>query len=585
MYINTQQIDSGRELPYDEHLRYHFIKSLGADTVCYNWTLPYMCSLFGFMKKWLQEEGVSVDSTMIYDTNTIDQKENIFSVVDCVFYKFVFHPMTVKDSMCESNFLLHETDPRNLIRFINCITYHFMTKVGAKDSCFNDQVKFDINALLSKDRLFHNFMADTLDAGNTCQATNDTVTLSADNCDWYIKFIKDYQTESTCTYNTQRFDTTPINSYRDCLHYRFMKSLGADSVCQVSLIEKCDWYYNMVQSLVPTCICACGLIGNLLPLCMLGSGAVETPIAYQLLWLAGVDITFILTWWIVEVLPEILRYYSEKYALTAYQNSIVSVMFVCLRPLANVARSCTVWLTVLIGLYRYQVVCKPYNSLTSHCKQHGHKYVVLVVILSFLYNIPYFCEYYLHRLESGYFNYARTGLVNKEMLDIYSRIHAAVIVSLPCLILFFATVSILLKLKKLKQRRSSMQTSQTSQDSITVMLVAILILFITCQLPYFVWSGFGGDIRNPDLDDSLGWLNEKKKIQGCGSFMFYMRRLVDAGLLLNSSANGFIYFLLNKTFREALFSRCPCRRDEGTEMTEMRTVSTRKTPDDTDPSC
>ena len=329
----------------------------------------------------------------------------------------------------------------------------------------------------------------------------------------------------------------------------------------------------------------------------------ETPIAYQLLWLAGVDITFILTWWVVEVLPEILSYYNEEYALTPYQTSIVSILTVCLRPLAYVTRSCTVWLTVLIGLYRYLAVCKPYNNLTSHCTQHGHKYVTLVVFLSFLYNIPYFCEYYIdcrytpnnyvydiyksycyHRRDFTFYDLVRTGLVSKELLDIYSRIHAAVIVSLPCLILLFVTISILVELRKLKKERSSMQTSQTSQTSITVMLVIILITFIICQLPYFVWSGFGGEIRNPDVDDLLDWLDEETKIQGCGSFMYYIRRLVDAGLLLNSSANGFIYFFLNKTFREALFSRCQCRRNDGIETIEIGPVSTRREQDDTHPS-
>ena len=150
----------------------------------------------------------------------------------------------------------------------------------------------------------------------------------------------------------------------------------------------------------------------------------------------------------------------------------------------------------------------------------------------------------------------RTGLVSRELLHIYSRIHAAVIVSLPCVILFFVTVSILVELRKLKKKRSSMQTSQTSQNSITVMLVTILIIFIICQLPYFVWSGFGSELRNPDLDNFVSWLDEEEKILGCGNFMYYVRWLVDAGLLLNSSANGFMYLFLNKTFREALFSCC-----------------------------
>ena len=173
--------------------------------------------------------------------------------------------------------------------------------------------------------------------------------------------------------------------------------------------------------------------------------------------------------------------------------------------------------------------------------------------------------------------------MNKELHHIiYPRIHAAVIVSLPCLILFFVTVSILVELRKLKKKRSNMQTSQTSQNSITVMLVTILITFIFCQLPYFVWSGFGGDPRNDDSNFHMNY-TFGGKIRGCGSFIYYMRWLVDAGLLLNSSADGFIYFFLNKTFREALFSLCQCGQNRETDTIEMGPVSTRRRQDDTHP--
>ena len=197
----------------------------------------------------------------------------------------------------------------------------------------------------------------------------------------------------------------------------------------------------------------------------------------------------------MEVLPEILRYYNEQYALTPYQSSIVSVLTVCFRPLSYVARSCTVWLTVLIGLYRYLAVCQPFGKLFPHCERHGHKYVILVIILSLLYNIPHFCEYYLHKkaedndwdghYEFNYTGFSHTDLMSEEKLnDIhYSRIHPVIVVTIPCLILSFVTISILAELRKRTKKKKNMRTSQTSQTSITLMLVTILITFIICQLP------------------------------------------------------------------------------------------------------
>ena len=505
-------------------------------------TLIFMCQLFSFVKEWLQEGGVSTKNTMIYDNATIVQKERwIFSDADCEAFSLYSRGY---GECVAGHSMEYVTDPNSIYGFTRCITTHFWTEAGGKNSCMDDSVRPDSDTndkntmtLLSKDRVFYTFMVDTLNAGNTCQARNDAVTFSPDNCNWYIYLVTmtKYRAGSRCTYNTPSTDTDTALHYANCLDYRLMTSLGADSVCNVSLITSCDRYHNMVQSLAPTCICITGLVGNLLSLCMFGSGAVVTPIAYQLLWLAGVDITFILTWWAVEVLPEILHYYSlDLRTLTWYQTSIVSVLTVCLRPLSYVTRSCTVWLTVLIGLYRYLAVCKPYGNLLSHCTQHGHKYVVLIVILSFLYNIPYFCEYYLdyrytddsHIKEDShfaeyfngsdcsypdhYFNGSRgffvhlpTGLVGKELLDIYSRIHAAVVVSLPCLILSFVMISILVKLRKRNKKKSNMQTSQTSTNSITLMLVTILVTFIICQLPYFVWYGIGDKIHSPYLDSFL----------------------------------------------------------------------------------
>ena len=554
---NTPSIGNDIDTSYGDCLHYRFLKSLGADSICKEIAVSLMCNLFGLMKKWLQEGSVSTNNATGYDTDTHVQKQMVFSEADCDDYKRLFSgyrngSLGIYGTTCWS--------------FSRHATIYFMSAMGAESSCYDDSVKSDTDTnvknamtLLSQDSLFYTFMVDTLDAGNICQARNDTVAFPVDKCDSYINLVRNWHIESRCTYNTPRIDNGRELTYHYCVYYRLAKGQGADSICKVSLIKNCDWYYDIVQSLVPTYICVFGLIGNLLSLCMFCSGAVDTSTVYQLQWLAGVDTTFILTWWVVEVLPEILLYYSGRYALTLYQSSIVSILTVCFRPLSYVARSCTVWLTVLIGLYRYLAVCQPFGKLFPHCERHGHKYVILVIILSFLFNIPHVFEYYLHEKKgsfshknkdgywlyyiANYTGFSHTDLMSEEKLnDIhYSRIHPVVVVCIPCLILSFVTISILAELRKRAKKKKNMQTSQTSQTSITVMLVTILITFVICQLPYFVWYGFGGKIQNPDLDSSLRYLDEAKKTKGCGSFMFYLQQLVDAGLLLNSFANGFIY--------------------------------------------
>ena len=130
-------------------------------------TLIFMCQLFGFMKEWLQDGGVSTENTMIYDNDTIAQKERKFSDADCDHYRW----NTKFYGECVDNSMVYETNPKWLAGFISCITDHFMTEMGARDSCSDYSLRSDndTNAkktmtLSSTYRLFYTFMRDTLNA-------------------------------------------------------------------------------------------------------------------------------------------------------------------------------------------------------------------------------------------------------------------------------------------------------------------------------------------------------------------------------------------------------------------------------------
>ena len=235
---NTSRTDSDTKSYYGDCLHYRLMKSLGADSVCARMTLAYMCSLFHFMKEWLQEAGVSTDNTMILDNDIIAQKERrMSSYIDCSQYSWFSEAY----GECDGHSMEHVADPDYLWLFAGCITTHFMTEMDAESSCSDDAVTPDSDTndnktitLLSKDRLFYNFMVDTLDAGNTCNTRKNAVTFSPDNCGMYFRYVRTSHAGSRCAYNTSRADSDTKSCYGDCLHYRLMKSLGADSVCAVN---------------------------------------------------------------------------------------------------------------------------------------------------------------------------------------------------------------------------------------------------------------------------------------------------------------------------------------------------------------
>ena len=137
----------------------------------------------------------------------------------------------------------------------------------------------------------------------------------------------------------------------------------------------------------------------------------------------------------------------------------------------------------------------------------------------------------------------------------YNYVTQPLEVCLPLIILCFVTVKILIKLSKRQKKKSTMQTSSTSQTSVTAVFITILITFAICQIPLFLYMAIFQNIPLLDLR--------------CGSFRFYFLEFAHAGVLLNSSANGYIYFFMNKSFRDALFTRCKCKRNDGPETIEM----------------
>ena len=113
----------------------------------------------------------------------------MFSDADCDAYSWFTKHHGKSFAKCFDNSVEYTADQDDLKSFTYCITNHFMTKMGAKNSCYDGSVRPDSDTndkntitLLSKDRLLYTFMVDTLDAENTCQARNDAVTFSPDNC-------------------------------------------------------------------------------------------------------------------------------------------------------------------------------------------------------------------------------------------------------------------------------------------------------------------------------------------------------------------------------------------------------------------
>ena len=190
-------------------------------------------------------------------------------------------------------------------------------------------------------------------------------------------------------------------------------------------------------------------------------------------------------------------------------------------------------------------------------EQHRRKYVMMVLSMAALCNIPYFFVFYLSRDDKDnkvYFRYDRTNFGQSEYQLVYHNImHLAFTVCFPIIILLIVTVKMMVVLR-IKQR--NMQNSNTLNLSINTVLIIIVLTFIICQLPllansilHVVYGSSGAGARK------------------CGNVLFYLVPLEMVFLALNSAARPFIYMMLKNHFAWPL--RYTLRRAGTIEMISM----------------
>ena len=415
------------------------------------------------------------------------------------------------------------TDSQNgLVNFINYASCCFMTEMGPREYCAFNSVHYenhkdvdDTMTLLYQDCFFFSFMKHKLNVGDICinkGATFDAfvffrllkVVLSESNCKWYRNNANSQPDGSK---DSHKKDNGTELSYFDSVHYRFMKSKGADVVCYDHSIEDLinndledtatEFLSERYQSfkfavLIVNCIlCIIGLASNLTSLYLFHRGVVKASTTYQLKkgWQQWIQYCLVCVGFHQSYRKQYHRFRLKN---NLYTRLISPVVDVCFGPLFHVARTGSIWLTIFIGLYRYLSICQPCSNPHIHVTQHGPKYVLIIILLSLLYNIPRFLVHHLALSEeNGHVTITRSPTYIGLSWWYYSMyivyLSAVFVVCIPFLVLTIITLIILVELRQRNKLRKNMQNSPTSQSNVTAIFVTILIVFIFCQFPHLVF--------------------------------------------------------------------------------------------------
>ena len=237
------------------------------------------------------------------------------------------------------------------------------------------------------------------------------------------------------------------------------------------------------------------------------------------------------------------------YPDNSYGRYVEPYMVKYLWPCSTTANAVTVWVTTLITIHRYRVLCHPFSKFTitltnvrSTCCQ-----LIVIVICAIAYNIPRFLEFdFVTETNSSTVRLTLSAMHRNRDYQIWYRnvSYLSVMSVIPLLVTSILTVRIVQTLRKASRERRRM-TSRRDQSSaaatvqrersITLLLVTLIIFFIVCQSPTAL-------VR-------IVIALSPGSLVHCGTLLFYLQEICLVLVTINSSSNVIVYSVCSADFR------------------------------------
>ncbi|XP_076437020.1 nociceptin receptor-like [Babylonia areolata] len=275
-------------------------------------------------------------------------------------------------------------------------------------------------------------------------------------------------------------------------------------------------------------LCITGITGNALSLIVLSHRDMATSTNVYLSALSVSDT--------LKLLNDLLYFVMLTISLISPPSA--EVMMVNVYPYAHyiftVAVCVTAWLTVSVAMDRFIAVCHPSRAKSLCTIPRARAVCVTVFMLMMLLSIPSAFRYRMEVVHDGAANVTCMEIVttelgrNKQVMVPYTWIQNFLRGIVPVFILIYLNARIIniLRKERIKGKKLS------SRNRITLMLIAVIVVFIVCITPDAIMSTFVGK----------GYVEEDNMVKG-------VREITDALLALNSAINFVLYCTLSLVFR------------------------------------
>ena len=295
------------------------------------------------------------------------------------------------------------------------------------------------------------------------------------------------------------------------------------TILEVLTEQRCQLQTFIIYTLIVGMLVVFGNIGNSLTFAVFLRGNFKSSTSFLFKCLALADSAVLLTVFPIYSIPPVFTYMSNKEFFFSYTligfYVFASFMYV-------VSHTVTMWMTVLIAINRYIIVCRPLRASQWCTNSKVKKQVAAVLVLAVVYNIAIFGGIVMCQVT-------RTVLIYLCILD------ATCSLIMPICILAVLNIRLIQALNT--HRRMQIQNRSIQKDnSTTFVLVVVIVVVIICQLPqlFSVFLQMSGPTHTNTCDSLLS-----------------LEQISVTLVVLNSAVNFIIYILCNKRFRTVLIEK------------------------------
>lgn len=291
----------------------------------------------------------------------------------------------------------------------------------------------------------------------------------------------------------------------------------------------------VVHGVLLNAIGAGGLLGNALSVLVLSRPQMRSSINCLLVGLAACDTVLIFTSVLLFGLTAIYPYTG---ALRYYYYHICPHLTPYAYPLANVAQTMSVYLTLIVTVERWVAVCHPFRAKALCTSSRARWYVLGTATFAFAYNAPKFFEAQVvpeGDPETGEVIYcvrADVDFRTDRYVAVYIHwMYLVVMYIVPFSALAALNACIVRQVHRAQAERARLSRVQRRELGLATMLLVVVLVFFLCNLLPLVTNAF--EVFLGDEFDNLDPLVKTSNLL----------------VTINSSVNFVIYVIFGEKFK------------------------------------